>query len=267
MQNTASGAHVARLNFHGITSYDLINLLEHIIQSAQHLTPHLYTAAAGWAVIGRGEGTVGNTTYHVAGSMTLTACCQSLSVFFHSADDGPAQLQPYGRRCLVNSSPDCRFGGALRSSSCSSWNWQLPSPLSQLPVLDCRWEMTEGQNKLSEASTQINQSWRILTAFVGGLTLVKHRSWKEKMHGGFTSSATMRGITQAQSLRCNNVPFPHKWSDNQFEWSHLSWRKHWNVGNCCPVWQKPWLLSVALNKLHLMLRQSQQYTVEPVSLY
>lgn len=76
MPNTASGAHVARLHFYSITSYDLINLLEHIIESAQHLTPHLCTAAAaaaGWALIGRGEGTVVNTTYHVAGGMTLTA--------------------------------------------------------------------------------------------------------------------------------------------------------------------------------------------------
>lgn len=46
MQNAAFGAHVAGLKFHGITWYDLINLSEHIIQSAQHLTPHLCTAAA-----------------------------------------------------------------------------------------------------------------------------------------------------------------------------------------------------------------------------
>lgn len=73
MQNTASGVHVARVNVHGVTSYDLINILEHIIQSAQHLTPYLCTAAARWAVIGRGEGTVVNTTYHVASGVTLTA--------------------------------------------------------------------------------------------------------------------------------------------------------------------------------------------------
>lgn len=46
MQNAAFGAHVAGLKIHGITWYDLINLSEHIIQSAQHLTPHLCTAAA-----------------------------------------------------------------------------------------------------------------------------------------------------------------------------------------------------------------------------
>lgn len=33
-----------------------------------------------------------------------------------------------------------------------------------------------GQNQLSEASMQIDQSRRILTAFVGGLTLVKQSS-------------------------------------------------------------------------------------------
>lgn len=127
MQNTASGEYVARLNITGITSYDLINLLEHIIQSAQHLTPHLCAAAAGWAVIGRGECTMVNTTYHVAAGMTLTALSaarEAFCLFFHSADDGPAQLQPYGRHCLVTSSSHCKFRWGLRSNSCSSWNWQ-----------------------------------------------------------------------------------------------------------------------------------------------
>lgn len=70
---------MARLNFHGITSYDLINLLEHIIQNAQHLTPHLCTAAAGGARVWHGG--KHNISCDRRRDLDGTACCQSLSFF------------------------------------------------------------------------------------------------------------------------------------------------------------------------------------------
>lgn len=95
--------------------------------------------------------------------------------------------------------------------------------------------MTEGQNKLSEASMQINQSWWILTAFVGGLTLVEHCSWKEKMYEGLTVSATMLGITHVTVLQQSAVFLTN---EQIFDWSIISWRIYQSVGNCCPVLQK-----------------------------
>lgn len=219
MQNTAFGAHVAGLKFHSITWYDLINLLEHIIQSAQHLTPHLCTAAAaaGWALIGRGEdhGAKHNISCgrrrDLDGPWPCLLLSFCLSFFFFPPHcwrpSGPNYSHIWATPVLLTRAPTVNLEERRDQAPAPSWNWQSYLLCCHgFPALVCRWEMTEGQNKLSEASMQINQSWRIVTAFVGGLILVKHRSRKEKMRGGFASSATMRGITQAEAQGCNNAP-------------------------------------------------------------
>lgn len=107
-QNTASGAHVARLNFDSRTSYDLINLLEHIIQSsaASHTAPLHSSSWVRRDRTRRGQRGKHSISCGQNHDLDCTACCQSVfPSFFHTAEDRPAQLQPYGRHGLVTSAP------------------------------------------------------------------------------------------------------------------------------------------------------------------